>query len=130
MIDKPQFKIMVVDDARLSLAIVKHLLDEEKILDLECFYFIDSKEAKAIFLALQPDLLITDIFMPDVDGFELISYVKQQTSTPILAISSEKFGVGSSAPILQMAKSRGADHTLSKSDLRNELLPLIESIFI
>ena len=130
MMDRLQYKIMVVDDAKLSLAIVKHLLDEEKILVLECFYFIDSKEAKEVFLALQPDLLITDIFMPDVDGFEMISYVKNQSNIPILAISSEKFGDGSSEPILKMAKSRGADHTLSKSDLNNELLPLIESIFV
>lgn len=130
MIDKSKLKIMIVDDAKLSLTIVKRLLDEEKKLALECFYFIDSKEAKEVFLALQPNLLITDIFMPDVDGFELISHVKKQSNTPILAISSEKFGVGSSEPILKMAKSRGADYTLSKYHLKSELLPLLESIFI
>jgi len=121
-------KVMIVDDAKMSLKMVKRALEQETSLDLDIHSFIDSHKARDSFLTLQPELVITDIFMPDVDGFELIHYVKVNSKTPVLAISSEKFGCGSSASILKMAKSRGADYVLSKASLTEKLPSLVKTI--
>ena len=122
-------KVMIVDDARMSLNMVRRTLENEPSLDLDIHSFVNSHEAKDCFLTLKPELVITDIFMPDVDGFELIKYVKVNSKTPVLAISSEKFGSGSSDSILKMAKSRGADYVLSKAKLVEELPHLVKEIF-
>ncbi|MFT5757453.1 MAG: PleD family two-component response regulator [Alteromonadaceae bacterium] len=122
-------KVMIVDDAKMSLNIVVSILEKESSLDIDIHSFLDSNKAKDNFLSIKPDLVITDIFMPDVDGFELIKYVKLNSDTPVLAISSEKFGSGSLDSILKMAKSRGADYVLSKTSLIEDLPALVKNIF-
>jgi two-component system, OmpR family, KDP operon response regulator KdpE len=47
----------------------------------------DGAEALAIFHASPPDVVLTDLAMPRVDGFGLISAVRKESKTPILVLS-------------------------------------------
>jgi len=64
-------------------------------------------------LAHPPDVLITEILMPDCDGIELISAVTRAHPTVrIIAVSARRFLGG--LDLLDLASKLGADATLEK----------------
>ena len=74
-----------------------------------------------------PDLVITDIMMPESDGTDLIITLKEKTDTPpVIAIS----GGGSGIPAenaLSVARQK-ADATLIKPFENEELIRLVNSL--
>ncbi|GGK55434.1 MULTISPECIES: sigma-54-dependent transcriptional regulator [Flavobacteriaceae] len=65
--------LIVDDDVNILELIQRHLHD----LNYHSFKAISVKEAIQILKDTQIDLLITDLKMPDVDGFQLIKYVTE-----------------------------------------------------
>jgi len=73
----------------------------------------DGREAVGTLAKDLPDLLITDVIMPEMDGFELIIHVrKTHPKLPILAISAG--GRNNSSMYLNISKTIGADRILGK----------------
>ena len=82
---KDRVEICLVDDHQFIIDGIKRMLVSEERLNISS-EFTNSKEAlKAIESnQIKPDLLISDISMPEMDGFELIKRVK--TFNPTLKI--------------------------------------------
>jgi len=73
-----------------------------------------------------PDLLITDLIMPDHDGIELILAVKRTwPAVKILAMSGRRVG---GVSLLNMAGRLGADGTLDKPFSNDELLATVAAL--
>jgi DNA-binding response OmpR family regulator len=72
------------------------------------------------------DLIITDIFMPEVDGFELIRTMRERASDiPIIAMS----GVDRCRlDLLHIATKLGAVHTIQKPCPPAELIRVVEIV--
>jgi DNA-binding response OmpR family regulator len=69
-------------------------------------------------------LILVNIFMPDMDGIELIQSLRQtRPTTKIIAITARK-GLRN---FIDMAKHLGSDDTLEKPFTRQELLGVIAS---
>ena len=114
-------RILLIDDdasirqpVRIQLEREGHLVDEA------------SDGAVGVALAHQnpPDLVICDILMPEMDGFETMRALKRDLpDLPILVLS------GSMSAYLEMAPDLGADFVLSKpfrlSDLQRAASDLI-----
>jgi len=84
-------RILVVEDSGAMRALIGTALEglEEKL-------EIDEAESGFAALRMLPryayDLIVTDINMPDINGLELLSFVKRDPryrSTPLLIVSSE-----------------------------------------
>lgn len=82
-------KVLIVDDDK----VIRNLLFIQlKGLDAE---IIGAKNGKEALLSVQsnpPHLIITDLTMPVMDGFELISHLKKDSNTdsiPIMVITSD-----------------------------------------
>ncbi len=74
------------------------------------------------------DLIITDIFMPEKDGLELIREV--MAHNPQIKVIAVSGGGKTRAPLyLEMAKKLGACRTLDKPFELKELLKTVEGIF-
>ena len=72
------------------------------------------------------DLLITDIFMPDVEGLETIREIRRlRPDMPIIAISGVDFEGGD---YLGVARKFGAVATLKKPFLPADLLELVSRV--
>lgn len=84
----------------------------------------DGRRALKSLKSAQPDVVVTDIIMPDSDGIELIAALrKAHPGLRVLAVS----GRGNMGPLdlLKMASVVGADATLSKPFSGDELLEAV-----
>lgn len=63
----------------------------------------DGLQAKAEVQLLKPDVLVTDLWMPGLDGYGLISWVMSQQPTPILVLSDAVDRQGSEAVVKCLA---------------------------
>ncbi|MCI8401790.1 MAG: response regulator transcription factor [Lachnospiraceae bacterium] len=81
-----QYKIMIVDDETDILDLL------EKALNLEGFEHIikidNGPAAVAACQKLRPDLLILDVMLPGLDGYEVCRQIRQFTHCPILFLSA------------------------------------------
>ena len=80
--------ILVVDDAEDNLAIIESILENDYSLKL----FSDSKVALDYAFASPPDLILLDILMPNIDGFEFCRRLKANPKLmdiPVIFITSK-----------------------------------------
>src|SRR5258706_5467862 len=82
-------------------------------------------EALALMESMTPDLIITDLVMPEMDGFELTRRVKQKAPAPVVVVMT------SFAPLLfhERAGAAGADYCVEKGDLQSRLPEFLQKRF-
>ncbi|MFO8147612.1 MAG: ATP-binding protein [Bacteroidota bacterium] len=79
--------ILVVDDESSQLALSKELI---KSVGMNCDTAADGEEALTKLENKNYDLVLTDIQMPKIDGFQLVKAIKENpkyAQTPVLAVS-------------------------------------------
>jgi len=116
-------KIIVIDDDRRFLRAIRRLLEASWH---DVITYEDGRPAIAQIGKEVPDLLITDIFMPEMEGLETIRRARAVSSTlPIIAISGRSI---TGADYLQIARRFGASATLEKPFRRAKLVGLISRL--
>ncbi len=116
--DKPT--VMIVDD---SLSVRRSL--EQLINDMGYDTLIAQDGVHAVELCKQnaPDIILSDMEMPRMNGLELTSYVKKSTALkhiPVVMITSR-----STQKHRQLAAQSGVDHYLTKPYTESQLLDLV-----
>ncbi|MEG4393298.1 PAS domain S-box protein [Microcoleus sp. BROC3] len=69
-----QPKIVVIDDKWANRSVINNLLSP---IGFEVFEANDGQEGWEKILEVQPDLIVTDLLMPELDGFEVIKRVRE-----------------------------------------------------
>lgn len=113
--------ILIADDNADMRAYLRRLLEQ----DHECAVAADGLDALTMIHQRRPDLLITDIMMPRMDGFALIRSIRDDPDLrdlPIIALSAR---AGEEARIEGLAG--GADDYLVKPFSAKELIARIEA---
>ena len=102
-----QAKILIVDDERDLVDAYVRLLERS---GLRCLAAFDANEAIQMIDAESPDLVITDLSLPDTSGIEIIRHVRAKSqATPIIVMS------GHNTPELnEAARAAGANMSLLK----------------
>src|SRR5205085_2195682 len=101
-------KILVVDDSSDTREMMT------KLLEIESFNVVTAEDGRAGFDAAKaerPDMIITDINMPNLNGIEMIRLLRAEVefvSVPIMAITA----YGQS--VAKEAIDAGADHAATK----------------
>ena len=72
-------KILIVDDEKISLRMTDHILSSE----YETVCAASGKEAIEIYKAEQPDLVLSDLRMPEIDGFALHEILNEQANRQV-----------------------------------------------
>jgi putative two-component system response regulator len=83
-----QVKILAVDDEVFNLDLIEAVFMEHD--HVEIMKATNGKEALAVVETVSPDVIITDIAMPVMDGFELIKALKRDPKTahiPVIMVS-------------------------------------------
>ena len=87
-----------------------------------------AKEGLQLYQQACPDLILTDLIMPDMDGIELIMQLRRLgNSTPIIAMSGGGRSMKTESN-LKMVELLGAAATLAKPFSREQLLQAIEDV--
>lgn len=107
-------RILVVDDEAQITRVLRAALQSN---GYEVSVARNGVEAIGLYLESQPDLVITDLSMPEMDGVELTREIRQRASTPIIVVSVRN---QESAKI--QALDEGADDYITKPFGIQELL--------
>jgi len=79
-------RVLVVDDDPSMLAVLQQLLGEE---GFEVIYALDGREALNEITKHEPDLVVTDIMMPRLDGLAFAQKLREQGhKTPVVLMSA------------------------------------------
>ena len=117
--------ILVIDDDQAVLTTIKLLL-ERAAHSVEA---VDNSRAGLQWLGRRDfDLLIVDIFMPGMDGFETMRLVRQSwPKLPVIVISGQEFRLASERrpDFLHMATRLGAVSSLQKPFKPVELIAAV-----
>lgn len=117
------FKILIVEDVADSRDLLHHLLTAKDHLVSTA---VDGAEGVYMAKAEKPDLIITDLTMPNMDGVEMIKQLRAEpetANTPIAVYAA--FG---SAETAQAAIEAGANHSFSKPFDLDDLIQLVDNL--
>ena len=117
--------ILVVEDSPSELELMSHYLKESGYNVIKAN---GSKEAIEKAQSQNPDVIVTDVVMPGMSGFELCRSLKKNPATekvPIVICSSKNQEIDR-----LWAMRQGADDYITKPYTREQLLRAIKSVAI
>jgi len=115
-------KVLVVDDSLSVRKVVQRALESRRI---EVLSAASGTEALEQIGREAPDLIVCDVIMPDMDGYQICDFVKKHPTlghTPVLLISGIVNGT-----VLERAAKVRSDDVMRKPFAAEELLQRIES---
>jgi DNA-binding NtrC family response regulator len=116
--------ILIIDIDADMLKACEELLSSRKATTVTT---CDSRAAMREFCACNPDIVLTELVMPEKDGIELLLEIKRTApKTKVIAMSGGG-GVLTAEFVLHLARRLGADGTISKPVDARQLLEAIEA---
>ena len=112
-------KILIVDDDNNIAELIALYLTKE------CFetkIVNDGEEALREFASFRPDLIILDLMLPEVDGFDICRQVRQEKNTPIIMVSAKKDDIDKIRGL-----GLGADDYMTKPFSPSELVARVKA---
>ena len=79
-------RVLVVDDEKLIVKGIRFSLMQYG-LDVECAY--DGEEALAMAKATEYDLILLDVMLPKMDGFEVCQQIREFSDVPIIMLTAK-----------------------------------------
>ena len=115
-----QYKVLIVDD---EVRILNFLSSKLKVSDYEVFTASNGYKALEQIQSQEPDIVVLDVLMPKMDGFETLKEIRGFSSVPVIILSAR----GSYTDKVKGLKL-GADDYLSKPFNPDELVARIEAV--
>jgi len=112
-------KVLIVEDEQAIANLIKVNLSDE---GYNCTCAFDGKQGADLIESENYDLILLDIMLPEIDGYELLEYVKP-LGTPVIFITA-KGAVNERIKGLRL----GADDYLVKPFQIGELLARVEAV--
>ena len=114
------WNIVCIDDSESMLSIINSYLGSE---DFQVTLIQDSMRALLKITSIRPDLILLDIGMPNVDGYQLCSLIRKSSvlkDIPIVMVTGNK-------GLIDRARARmaGATDYLTKPFMQADLLKMI-----
>ncbi|MFA6738757.1 MAG: response regulator transcription factor [Bacilli bacterium] len=113
----PLTSILIVEDDKYISSLIQMFLKDE---GYKSYVATSGKEAFALFYANSPDVVLLDLGLPDMDGMEIISTLREKTQVPILVVSAREEELDKIN-----ALDAGADDFITKPFFMGELLARI-----
>ena len=117
-------RVLLVNDSPIFQQSAKRFLSLDNRIEVVGLAQTEG-EAMHCVEQLRPDLLLVDLLMPGVSGFQISARIKSQPFPPRVIIMA----LDDSQEYREAARAAKADGFLDKQELASQFLPLIESLF-
>lgn len=114
-------KILVIDDDVLLVRLIEHNLGQVGLKVIKAY---SGYEGIATLRSQSPDLVILDIILPDISGWEVLERLRQISKVPVLMLTIKE----EESDIVR-ALDNGADDYCSKPVGMKELIARVQAIF-
>lgn len=112
--------ILIADDEERLVSLVRAYLDQEG------FHVVTARDGReALFVAREakPDLIVLDLMMPEMDGYEFMRLHRQEDNTPIIVLTAK---VEETERVLGL--ELGADDYVTKPFSPRELVARVRAV--
>ena len=116
-------RILIIDDSPITLEMERAVLEDRGHAVAVASNLL---EFQALLEQFQPEVILTDLMMPDISGKDIVRVLKQDFHTekiPIILFSSKP-----DEELAPIAEAAGADGYLSKSNGIDRLGDLIDEL--
>jgi DNA-binding NtrC family response regulator len=115
-------KILVVDDVDTIARVYGRFLERE---GYEVRIAFNGEEALQEFESFHPDLVISDIRMPNMSGFELANAIRKKNPEQKVILMT---GYADEAEVLEQQKSHGFPFFTKPADLQTMVSKIVEDV--
>ncbi len=112
--------VLVIDDSIVIRKMVEIALENEAI---EIATSVSGKEGLESIDNVDPDLVVLDLMLPDINGIEILKTIKASKGIPVIMLSGKD-----SPKMVEKAKEEGADAFLPKPFKDEELVKKIQEL--
>lgn len=116
-----QKNILAVDDEPIILDLIESIFEDEP--DYRLYKARSGKAALKMMKKVPMDLVLLDIQMPEMDGFEVYEKIRETSEVPIVFLTGDK-----SIETINRASALGVEDYLVKPFMTKALLEVIHSI--
>jgi DNA-binding response OmpR family regulator len=117
-----KINMLLVEDEQMLAMIIKETLEEKGEFIIHCT--INGKEGLEAFHQFNPDIVVADVMMPVMDGFEMVKHIREiNNKTPVLFLTSR-----SSVDDVVQGFSLGGNDYLKKPFGMSELIIRIKAL--
>ena len=113
-------KVLVVDDERLIVKGIKFSLVQDDM-EVDCAY--DGEEALEMAKKTEYDIVLLDVMLPKMDGFEVCQRIREFSNMPIIMLTAK-----SSEYDTVVGLDSGADDYIPKPFRMMELISRIRAL--
>jgi two-component system, NtrC family, response regulator AtoC len=117
-------KVLVIDDERL---LMKSTCMALNLFGFEASGSLDGEQGIAAATAVHPDIILLDIMMPGMDGWQVLEKLKAQEATrhiPVVIFTAKEYSSG-----VTLAETRGAVDYIAKPFDMDEMVKVLEKQF-
>ena len=79
-------KVLVVDDEKLIVKGIRFSLEQDGM-EVDCAY--DGQEALDLAMANHYDMILLDVMLPKLDGFEVCQNIREYSNVPIVMLTAK-----------------------------------------
>lgn len=84
-------RILAIDDEEANILLLRSVLEREGFTDIHCL--TDPTKAMRAYIDLEPDIVLLDLMMPEMDGFELLEafsrHDRPNEFRPVLVLTAD-----------------------------------------
>lgn len=111
--------ILIIDDNHSLVTVVGRILQKEGYDVVTAF---DGTEGLKKMWQNNPDLIILDLLMPGINGFQVLDYLRDYSDVPVIVMTG-----ATDSSTLRNALDHGADDCITKPFFASPLISMIKT---
>lgn len=122
----PTKKVLIVDDEDMTRVLLSRVIERLKVENLEILLAEDGEEAVQIALKEQPGLILLDVLMPKMNGYDVCQRIRQQADYDPYIIILTARGYSTDK---DQAEATGANDFMTKPFKPSHLLSQLNAVW-